>query len=303
MKAKKEHPKEKAQLHPRNKHRERYDFKQLIQTCPELAKFVSLNNFNDESIDFFNPKAVKTLNKALLRHFYKIDYWDIPENYLCPPIPGRADYIHYLADLLQNNKQPIRCLDIGTGANCIYPILGFTEYNWNFTATDIDAKAIKSAEKIIAKNPHLQEHIELRLQKNPKDIFTGIIQENEHFDLSICNPPFHSSAASAHEGSRKKLNKLQHKKITDLRLNFGGQHNELWCEGGEKAFLNKMILESKTFASSCTWFTSLVSKKENLEPLYKALKSVDASSVKTISMAQGNKISRILAWSFVVVEK
>lgn len=303
MTVKKIHAKEKSQLHPRNKHRERYDFKQLIKSCPSLARFVSLNKFNDESIDFFNPEAVKTLNKALLRHFYKIDYWDIPENYLCPPIPGRVDYIHYLADLLGQNKQSIRCLDIGTGANCIYPILGFTAYNWDFVATDIDAKAIKSAQKIITNNPQLTEHIELRLQNNPKDIFTGIIKENERFDLTICNPPFHSSAASANEGSRKKLNKLQHKKITDVRLNFGGQNNELWCEGGEKAFLTKMIEESKTFANSCMWFTSLISKKETLDPLYKALKKVGASSVKTISMAQGNKVSRILAWSFLVVEK
>jgi 23S rRNA (adenine1618-N6)-methyltransferase len=303
MTEKKVPAKEKLQLHPRNKHRERYDFKQLIKSCPELAKFVSLNKFNDESIDFFNPEAVKTLNKALLKHFYKIDYWDIPENYLCPPIPGRVDYIHYLADLLQGNKKPIRCLDIGTGSNCIYPILGFTEYNWDFVATDIDAKAIKSAQNIIAKNPHLQEHIKLRIQEDSKKNFAGIIQENERFDLSICNPPFHSSAAAANEGSRKKLNKLQNKKITNVRLNFGGQHNELWCEGGEKAFLNKKILESKTFATSCTWFTSLVSKKETLEPLYKTLKKVNASSVKTISMAQGNKVSRILAWSFVVLEK
>ena len=92
--------KEKIELHPRNKHRERYDFQQLINTCPELAPFVKLNNYNDESIDFFNPNAVKMLNKALLKQHYGINNWEIPEGYLCPPIPSRADYLHYIADLL-----------------------------------------------------------------------------------------------------------------------------------------------------------------------------------------------------------
>ncbi|MBC7494605.1 MAG: RlmF-related methyltransferase, partial [Flavobacterium sp.] len=125
---KKEHPKEKTRLHVRNKHRERYNLKALIESVPELAQYVSLNIYNDESIDFFNPEAVKALNKALLKHHYQIDHWNIPPNYLCPPIPGRADYIHYIADLLCGSnygKIPkgnlVTCLDIGVGANCVYP--------------------------------------------------------------------------------------------------------------------------------------------------------------------------------------
>ena len=164
---KKEHPKEKSSLHPRNKHRERYDFKQLIDSCPELGQFVKLNNYKDESIDFFNPEAVKMLNKALLKHYYGIDNWDIPKNYLCPPIPGRADYIHHIADLLgsnnsefQRNKIPtgnkIKCLDIGVGANCVYPIIGNKEYGWSFVGTDIDPVSIESANKIIEMNPFLK---------------------------------------------------------------------------------------------------------------------------------------------------
>ena len=131
---KKEHPKGKSRLHPRNKLRERYNFKQLIVSCPGLAQYVKMNMYNDESIDFFNPDAVKALNKALLKHYYDIVNWDIPEGYLCPPIPGRTDYIHYLADLLCSTnygKMPtgekIKCLDIGVGASCVYPIIGIKE--------------------------------------------------------------------------------------------------------------------------------------------------------------------------------
>ena len=97
---KREPPAEKSKLHPRTKHRGRYDFTKLIVGCPELAEFVKPNNYGDESVDFSDPQAVKTLNKALLKFFYDVSFWEIPSNYLCPPIPGRADYIHYVADLL-----------------------------------------------------------------------------------------------------------------------------------------------------------------------------------------------------------
>ncbi|MCX6266590.1 MAG: RlmF-related methyltransferase, partial [Bacteroidetes bacterium] len=90
---KREHPKIKSRLHPRNKHRERYDFKLLIDSCPQLARFVKLNIYQDESVDFSDPDAVKMLNKALLKVYYNINDWDIPGGYLCPPVPGRADYI------------------------------------------------------------------------------------------------------------------------------------------------------------------------------------------------------------------
>jgi len=91
-------------LHIRNKHQSRYDFEQLITTSPDLKAFVSINKFGIETIDFTNPIAVKTLNQALLKQFYKIDNWDIPQNYLCPPIPGRADYIHNIADVLASSN-------------------------------------------------------------------------------------------------------------------------------------------------------------------------------------------------------
>lgn len=295
----------KSKLHPRSKHRERYDFKQLVGSCPELAEFVKLNIYKDESIDFANPEAVKALNKALLRHYYSINNWDVPPNYLCPPIPGRADYIHHIADLLRNynyGKVPlgdkIKCLDIGVGANCIYPIIGNKEYGWSFIGSDIDLVAIESANKIIESNPALHGKIELKLQDNPKDFFYGIIQKDEIIDLSVCNPPFHSSLDEAQSGTLRKIKNLTHKTPAKTVLNFGGQSNELWCEGGEKRFVSKMIRESKKFSSSCFWFSTLISKQSNLNSAYLGLKAAKAVEVKTIPMGQGNKTSRIVAWTF-----
>jgi 23S rRNA (adenine1618-N6)-methyltransferase len=295
---------EKTNLHPRNLHRFAYDFKALIKSCPELRPFVQVNQYGNESIDFGDPKAVKILNRAILSHFYKIKYWDIPAGYLCPPIPGRADYIHYLADLLsQNGKIPtgpdIRGIDIGVGANCVYPIIGHQSYGWSFVGSEVDTKALETASLIVKTNPELTSFIECRLQKSTSDIFKGIIGEKETYDFTMCNPPFHASLAEAMQGTQRKWKNLGKKQsVKDNTLNFGGQQAELWYPGGEQAFILKMMDQSKDVANQCRWFTSLVSKKTTLPALYQNLKKVGALHVKTVEMSQGQKVSRMLAWTF-----
>ena len=310
LQPKREHPKEKVTLHPRNKHRERYDFKLLVESCPELGQFVRPNPYGDLSIDFFNPDAVMMLNKALLKHYYNISHWGMPAGYLCPPIPGRADYIHHIADLLgscNHSKIPsgdrIKCLDVGVGANCVYPIIGVAEYGWSFVGSEIDPIAVVAANKIIELNTVLDGKVELRLQVNSWNIFEGVIKKEECFDLTICNPPFHASQAEAQSGTLRKLNNLTSKKSGKTILNFGGQQGELWCEGGEIRFVKDMISQSKHFSESCFWFSTLISKESNLNQVYHILKTVDAAEVKTIPMGQGNKISRVVAWTFLTKQE
>lgn len=307
---KKKHPKEKAKLHPRNKNKERYNFKELVSRCPELVPFVKENIYGDESIDFANPDAVKMLNKALLHYHYNITFWDIPPNYLCPPIPGRADYIHYMADLLCSSNygkipagENVKCLDVGVGANCIYPIIGVQEYGWAFIGSDVDELALESAKKIVMSNPSLKGKIECRLQENPKDHFYGILNKDELIDISICNPPFHASIQEAQSATLRKLSNLNKKKIDKPEQNFGGQFNELCCQGGEEKFVGNMIRQSKKFSKSCFWFSSLVAKQVHLKSFYSTLKEVEAVKVETISMGQGNKTSRLIAWTFLTKEE
>ena len=294
---------ERNELHKRNRHNGQYDFSKLTENYPPLKKFVSPNPYGTLSINFFNPQAVKARNKALLISYYGIRYWDIPKGYLCPPIPGRADYIHYIADLLNSGNSleetpKYRCLDIGVGANCIYPIIGCTEYGWTFVGSDIDPVSIENARKIVTCNPVLVHKIELRLQKDNRSIFKGIIQPDEYFDVTICNPPFHSSKEEAEEGTLRKLSSLKGKKVSKAQLNFGGNANELWCEGGELRFLLDMITESRKYQKNCGWFTSLVSKEKNLNKLYTRLKLEDVAEYKTIRMQKRTKSSRLLAWRF-----
>lgn len=305
---KKEHPAKKERLHSRNKHRERYDFKLLIERCPELAQFVVENKYGDTTIDFFNADAVKMLNKSLLMHYYDLGYWDIPSGYLCPPIPGRADYIHHMADMLGSSNsggipmgEKIKCFDIGIGANCVYPIIGHKEYGWSFIGSDIDPVAIESSNKIIKSNPNLIGKIECRLQTNSSNTFLGILEKEERIDLSICNPPFHGSQDESEAGTLRKLSNLKNKKITKPELNFGGKEGELWTEGGEKKFILNMIRQSKKFGKSCCWFSTIVSKQSNLKYIYRELDEIMAEEYKTIPMGQGNKTSRIVAWTFLSV--
>lgn len=298
----------KENLHQRNRHRNGYDFPALTTALPQLSKYVAPNKYGNLSIDFKDPSAVKALNKALLISFYDIKEWDIPQGYLCPPIPGRADYIHNMADLLADVNRgviprgnAVNVLDIGTGANCIYPLIGHQEYGWQFVGTEIDDTAIVAAKKNIDTN-NLVASIEVRKQANTTNYFKGIVQPNELFDVTICNPPFHASSRDAQASTERKWRNLGIKK-TGKQLNFGGTNAELWSEGGEERFVGNMIAESVLFANSCLWFTSLVSRQENLHIYYDALDDVNVKQVETIDMGQGQKISRVIAWTFMDVRE
>ncbi|WP_417791300.1 23S rRNA (adenine(1618)-N(6))-methyltransferase RlmF [Stutzerimonas xanthomarina] len=296
----------KASLHPRNRHTGRYDFPALIAGSPELAKFVIINPYGKESIDFADPEAVRVFNRALLKQFYGIAHWDIPPGYLCPPIPGRADYLHGLADLLADENTgeiprgaSIHALDIGTGANCIYPLIGLREYGWRFTGSDIDATALASARTIVTANK-LGKSIALRPQQHPRHVFENLVQADDRFDVTLCNPPFHASQAEACSGSQRKwrnLGKLDPKRKLPT-LNFGGQAAELWCEGGEAAFIALLAEESRDVGQQVCWFSTLVSKEGNVQPLQARLKKLGAQQVRVCQMSQGQKRSRFVAWTY-----
>ncbi|PWH82723.1 23S rRNA (adenine(1618)-N(6))-methyltransferase RlmF [Algibacter marinivivus] len=285
-------------FHPKNKHKSGYDLEILCQVYPDVLPYVFENKYQTKTIDFANPKAVKALNTALLVKDYNIKFWEFPDTNLCPPIPGRVDYIHHVADLLKSSKitGDIHVLDIGTGASCIYPILGQAEYNWNFVATDIDEDSLKYAQKIIDKNG-LNDLISLRIQKDASQILKGVLNKDDTFSISMCNPPFFKSEADALEATTRKLKGLNRDGDKVIR-NFSGSKNELWYKGGEKAFIHNYLYESSLFKKQCIWFTTLVSKKELVKGIQTSLKKLGAKRVTVINMGQGNKVSRVVAWSF-----
>ncbi|MBF7073906.1 23S rRNA (adenine(1618)-N(6))-methyltransferase RlmF [Glaciecola sp. MH2013] len=300
-------------MHPRNPHNKGYNFDELATSYSPLKAFLVPKADGKHSIDFAQPEAVKALNAALLSHYYKVHFWDIPSGFLCPAVPGRADYIHYIADLLKQSSsqsESVIGLDIGTGANLIYPIIASQSYGWQMIGSDINPISFASAKAIAKSNKNLSKKINLRFQ-NEKSIFKGIINDGEYFSFTMCNPPFHESAAAAMSGSRKKNKNLarhKHKRqqgteknssaIDKDKLNFGGQQSELWCDGGEFRFVKQMIEESVRFSQQVGWFTSLLSKKENAQALLEIAKHAGATEQLAIQMAQGAKASRFIAWRF-----
>ena len=86
------------------------------------------------------------LTRVLLRRDHNI-LWEIPSNHLCPTVPQKLNYIHFVADLISGvtdsaamASKPAgavgkRGIDIGTGASVIYPLLGVRCYDWHFLAT------------------------------------------------------------------------------------------------------------------------------------------------------------------------
>ena len=296
-----ENKKIKATLHHKNKNRKQYDLLALVKEIPELEKYVKKNKDGEQTVDFSDPIAVKLLNKALLSHYYDVKFWKFPDTNLCPPIPGRADYIHHMSDLLDESMRKgktINCLDIGVGASCIYPIIGITEYNWNFIASDIDRKSIATAKKIISSNPNLKGKVDFRFQNDSNKIFEGILKEDDRIEITICNPPFHASRKEALEEQRKKVRNLTGKYHQNPKLNFSGASEELIYEGGEYQFIQNMIKESVKYANNCVWFSTLVSKKKNLHGIYINLKRLKVHQIKEIEIITANKKSRIIAWTF-----
>jgi 23S rRNA (adenine1618-N6)-methyltransferase len=274
----------------------------LCRIYPKLEPFVFENVHKTRTIDFANPKAVKTLNTSLMFGYYNIKFWKFPNSNLCPPIPGRVDYIHHIADLTKTtNLNTKQILDIGTGASCVYPLLGHAEYNWDFVGTDIDQNALHFAQENITKNG-LEKSITLRHQKDSSKILSGVLNETDRFAASICNPPFYKSEQEALEATTRKLKGLN-KEAEAIVRNFAGTQNELWYKGGEKAFIHNYLYESSLYKNQCLWFTSLVSNKDLVKGIYESLTKLGATEIKTINMGHGNKISRIVAWTFLSKSK
>lgn len=285
-------------MHRNNLHNKKYDFDVLTEAFEELEPFVFENEYRTQTIDFAIPDAVKALNKALLLSHYNISFWEFPDKNLCPPIPSRVDYIHHLAELLQRSQldSDIRILDIGTGATCIYPLLGQSVYNWSFVGSDIEVESLQTAQKIIDKN-ELNSCIELRTQNNAMHILKGIIKPSDTFTASMCNPPFFRSEEEAIEATKTKLKGLDRQNEKLVR-NFSGTSKELSYKGGEKAFLHNYLYESSQFKQQCFWFTSLVSNIGNVKSMQASLQKLGATEIRVLDMIQGNKVSRVVAWTF-----
>ena len=269
------------------------DFEELSNQFEEFKQYVYKTKSGSYSINWNNAKAVLTLNKCLLKKDFNIDYYDIPSNFLIPTIPSRINYLLFLKKLLMifnlENKEQITVIDIGTGANIIYPLLGYSKYHWHFIASDTNIEAIDNA-KMIIKNNHLENDIDIKYQNDSMKIFEGIIDVNEYNEsdiiFSMCNPPFYDSET---EVKFENVNK-------DNEFNF----NEVYYKGGEFQFIMNIIQESEIFKNKIFIFTSLMGKKTTFKKIKKIL-TQDTDKfpfVKYEKLVQGNNVRWVIAWSY-----
>ncbi|XP_062217999.1 uncharacterized protein LOC133918248 [Phragmites australis] len=308
-------------IHPRNRYAYAApDFAALAELYPSFRPFVSVSERGRASIDFADFAATRELTRVLLLHDHGVNWW-IPDGQLCPTVPNRSNYIHWIEDLLSSDLIPpissssgrVRGVDIGTGANCIYPLLGASLLGWSFVGSDVTDVALEWAKKNVESNPHLAELIEIRnanavsfasesdtiaseaarentlepvddLAKSKPHILVGVVNEGESFDFCMCNPPFFDSIEEA------GLNP---------RTSCGGTTEEMVCPGGELAFITRIIEDSVSLKNSFRWFTSMVGRKANLKLLISKVREAGASVVKTTEFVQGQTARWGLAWSFI----
>ena len=290
-------------MHKQNPYNSRYDLKRLTKHYHVLEKFIVLNPNKEETIDFSVSEAVFALNKAMLLADFNLGDYDLPSGYLIPPVPGRLDYLLHIRDFLiekfniSENSQ-LNGLDIGSGANGIYCILGAQYFNWKMVGSETDAKAVDIANANIKKTKELNNKIEIRHQQDKGSLFKNTIQSKEKFDFMVCNPPFHNSKEETLKGSLRKVKNLGGFAAKEkFLLNFEGQANELWCNGGEVLFVKRLIKESVGFKNQVKLFSTLVAKSESVAAIKKQLNKAKAN-FEVIPMALGNKKGRYVLWWF-----
>lgn len=275
-------------MHPNNKHIKGYKFKALAKEFPALEDFLFVNEHGKDTLDFSDKDCVRLFNQALLKKYYGVAHWDIPAGNLCPTVPGRADYLHYVQDIIGVGEK--RILDIGTGASVIYPLLGQAAFAWSFVGTDIDKQALAHAQQLLHSNTISLEQIELKAQENEQYIFQGIIKPTDLFDACICNPPFFESEKQALSWNIKKWKGNQGKQV--------GTVNELIFEGGEQAFITQMITESVGFQKQIKLFSCLVSRKSTMSFIEATCSKLGINQLRFVAMKTGRKHTRLAVWSF-----
>lgn len=219
----------------------------------------------------------------------------LPKGHLCPAIPNRLDYIHLIEDLLLDQgidffTERILGLDIGAGASAVYPLLACSMHeNWKFTATEVDSEAYQWASENIVQNG-LDDRIKVILNKPDDRLLLNCQGVSMHFCL--CNPPFYSGREEIQE--KRQLKQSQPQTIFEYT-----DSESIFSEGGEVAFIARIIRESCENSMNFYWYTALVGIKADLLRLRSILREcLSVTQVKVMSSQVGRTKRWILAWSF-----
>ncbi|KAJ1931896.1 hypothetical protein FBU59_006555, partial [Linderina macrospora] len=231
------------------------DYQLLSVMYPDLTQFLKPNSNTGRLnvLDFGNPDAVRALNKAILKVYFKLDI-ELPANSLCPSVPNRYGYVKWIADTFAPEFGPEQMvgLDIGTGASCIYPFLGIrVMQNCQFIGSDINQESLQVASSNIELNK-LQSRIQTYLNKSHSVKIPLDEADFPHKKISfcMCNPPFYAD--------KEERAKLEAMKDQAPVLKTDGKDDEFYTEGGELAFLMGLVDESLVLRDRVRWYTTMV---------------------------------------------
>ena len=269
------------------------DFLTLIKEFPELKKYILKQNEDNEEefqFDWSNNELSLLMDKSILNYYFNIKYYYIPKGFLIPPIPSRINYINLINSIIAKLIKDIDIkniigIDIGTGANIIYPILGYSIYKWKFICTEINKEAYNNAKLILQKN-NLENNINIIKQNNKDNIFISILNRENKYIFSMCNPPYYNYENEI---------KLEDKK-RDNEYNF----DEIYYKNGEYGFFQRYFEESICYKNNVFLYTILIGKKINAENIYDKLSSYN-DIIKIYNMQKiltGNNVRYIIYWSF-----
>jgi 23S rRNA A1618 N6-methylase RlmF len=334
-------------MHPRNRYQRPPDFAALAAHHPDtFGKFVRTDARGHASIDWDDGAASRALTAVLLLHDFGLR-WDMPAGHLCPPVPNRLNYLHWVEDLLAlrapgaasaaesgetagsasssstgavaaaaaavpSADEPLRCLDIGTGASCIFPLLGAALHSeWRWIATDVDAASVAAAAANVSRNK-LEARIRCRLVA-PHDPLLAAIDSSAAsvssggsgvgghggFAFCVCNPPFFEAGAP-----RRLAERIGERGAGPCEAT----RSEAEAEGGEVGFVGRIVQESIDRAAQgakprsppggVRWFTSMLGCKASLKPLLAQLRAAGVRNVRSGTLQQGRTRRWVLAWSF-----
>uniref|UniRef100_A0A182PKE1 U6 small nuclear RNA (adenine-(43)-N(6))-methyltransferase n=1 Tax=Anopheles epiroticus TaxID=199890 RepID=A0A182PKE1_9DIPT len=288
-------------MHPRNRYRQKPNFRQLVKLYPELNEVASVDISGKVKLDYRNKHAVHLLSKCLLLRDFGLKL-ELPPNKLVPTLPLRLNYIHWLEDIgavarWEERKDPVRGIDIGCGASCIYPLLAVVQSNkrWHMVAIEKATDSVESAKANVIRNK-LQSYINVKAQKQEGNtILLDVMQQdfpNERFDFCMCNPPFFDSSGKAMQPQDRTGRRREPSNAST------GSIEELCTEGGEVTFISQIIDESVQLKDRISVYTTMIGHKKSFDTIQRVLNNASIHNTAGSRFCQGNTTRWAVAWSF-----
>ncbi|GAB1203672.1 hypothetical protein APSETT445_002309 [Aspergillus pseudonomiae] len=157
-------------------------------------------------------------------------------------------------------------------------------------ALDIDDDNIRTSQEAVSGN-RLESRIRIVKTDSNGDLIPLEKLEVEGLDFTMCNPPFYTS--------REELVSSAQAKERPPFSACTGAEVEMVTQGGEVAFVSRMIEESLRLRQKVLWYTSMLGKLSSVSILVEKLIGHGNHNYAVTEFVQGSKTRRwAIAWSW-----